>query len=490
MNKNYYILPFRFKRFKNLRLMVNEAGDYHFISIDDFNRFINYGLNAKEELYLDLKSKNFIADKDLSQAIEMTATRYRSKKKYLNDFTALHMIVITYRCNHVCDYCQVRSEDITKYDMDMKPEIARNIVDIIFCSPSPSIKIEFQGGEPLLNWECIIQTVEYAKKLNKKYKKNLEFVICTNLTLITEKKLKYISKNNILISTSLDGPKEIHDNHRKMRSGKSSYENFLEKLQLTKSLIGNTNISALMTTTKNSIYNIEKIVDEYRNLGFNSIFLRPINPFGLAVENKQKLQYPISEFINMYKEGLKYILELNKKGYFFVEHFTSLLLSRILTPFSTGFVDLQSPSGAGISGVIYDYNGDVYPSDEARMLARMGDQHFYMGNVISNNYFEIFAGEVIYNIVNKSCLDIYPDCCYCAYMPYCGSDPVKNYLEFGDEIPKANFSSFCSITKGIFDILFSYLYDEDCDVLDIFWSWITKRNFREIKHEENFRYSI
>ena len=47
-----------------------------------------------------------------------------------------------------------------------------------------------------------------------------------------------------------------------------------------------------------------------------------------------------------------------------------------MTPFSTGFVDLQSPSGAGIAGAIYYYNGDVYPTDEARMLAEMGDQSF------------------------------------------------------------------------------------------------------------------
>lgn len=93
----------------------------------------------------------------------------------------------------------------------------------------------------------------------------------------------------------------------------------------------------------------------------------------------------------MYKTGLEYIVELNQKGVFFVEYLTELLWKRIMTPYPTGFVDLQSPSGAGISGVIYDYNGDVYPADEGRMLARMGNTHFKLGNVYSNSYDSILT---------------------------------------------------------------------------------------------------
>jgi uncharacterized protein len=62
-----------------------------------------------------------------------------------------------------------------------------------------------------------------------------------------------------------------------------------------------------------------------------------------------------------------------------VEDFATILLSRILTPFATGFVDLQSPTGVGIAGVVYDYKGNVYPCDEARMLAKMGAPRFHMG---------------------------------------------------------------------------------------------------------------
>ena len=62
----------------------------------------------------------------------------------------------------------------------------------------------------------------------------------------------------------------------------------------------------------------------------------------------------------------------------------------MLTPFSTGYVDLMSPAGIGIAGVVYNYDGDVYASDEGRMLAEMGNKAFRLGNVRTDAYGDIF----------------------------------------------------------------------------------------------------
>lgn len=74
--------------------------------------------------------------------------------------------------------------------------------------------------------------------------------------------------------------------------------------------------SALMTTSKYSLGRFKDIIDEYIRLGFNSIFLRSLNPYGFAKQYKEKIAYPIEDFIENYKEGLDYIIELNKKGTF------------------------------------------------------------------------------------------------------------------------------------------------------------------------------
>jgi MoaA/NifB/PqqE/SkfB family radical SAM enzyme len=144
-----------------------------------------------------------------------------------------------------------------------------------------------------------------------------------------------------------------------------------------------------------------------------------------------------------------------------------------LTPFSTGFVDLQSPSGAGISGAIYDYDGSVYPADEGRMLSRMGDKRFLMGNVFNDDYIDIFNGKIINEIVRNSCTEILPSCCSCAFQIYCGADPMRNYVEQGDIVGHRPTSNFCRKNKNIIKWLLEKIKEDNEKVLDVFWSWVT-----------------
>jgi His-Xaa-Ser system radical SAM maturase HxsB len=481
----YTILPFRFSRFGiNQMLLVNDAGDFYFLDSANFSSFIEYHMVTSSRVFKDLKSKHFATDTHIAPVIDLISTKYRSKKAFLNNFTALHMVVITARCNHRCSYCHASSEDISSIGWDMKPAVGKKVVEMIFQSPSPNIKIEFQGGEPLLNWSTVTEIVSYAQELNKTCKKNLEFVLCSNITMINEDHIKFIKDNNILISTSLDGPKDIHDAHRIMRNGKSSYDSFVEKLHFVRKYLGQGSVSALMTITPDSLKYMREIIDEYIKLGFSGVFIRALNPFGYAKLSYDQFRYSTTDFVNAYEDALSYVIDLNIRGTYFEDFFTTLLLTRILTPFSTGFVDLQSPTGAGICGVIYNQNGEVYPCDEARMLAKMGDKKFLLGNVMNNSYAEIFLGKTLRNIIANSCVETLPGCSSCVFQIYCGADPIRNYAEQGDIIGHRPTGNFCKKHKAIFENLFNLIREDKEEVMDVFWSWITKRPVGIMKHVE------
>lgn len=470
--RKYTIMPINFKYFDGNILVTTDHGDHLWMSQADFDALLRGASTENIDLYHSLKSKQILST-DIATSIDIAAAKIRSRKRFLYDFTSLHMLVTTVRCNQRCEYCQASCEEENAHNYDMSVDIAEKIVDAIFMSPSPSIKIEFQGGEPTLNWNVIDFVVKYATKSNQSHNKKLDFVLCTNLTAINEDKLKFLADHNVYLSTSLDGPKDVHDFGRKLRCGDSAYETFRKNLDTARSILGEDHVDALMTTTKYSLARSKDIVDEYLNLGFNGLFLRALNPYGFAAEQRDKLGYTAKEFVDFYKESLGYILDQNRRGVPVTEYYTALLFSRMMTSQSTGFVDLQSPSGAGISGAIYDYNGDVYPADEARMLARMGDRSFCMGNVTQDSFDKIFGGPVVRDIAAKSCLEIVPGCADCVYRPYCGADPIRNYLEHGDIIGKQPLSHFCSKNMKTFDHLFSLLLDEDEFVLDTLWSWIT-----------------
>lgn len=481
------LLPFHFKRLDDSRhLIVNLNGEYATLSNEEFDRLLT--ARSPEELgalRFPLLGKHFVAEGDPSLAIELLAVKMRSKKAYMKDFTSLHMMVVTARCNCVCDYCQASCADPAAQGLDMTPEIAGKAVDIIFQSPSPGVKIEFQGGEPTLNWPVVRLIVEKAEAAAAATGKDVAFVLCSNLFEAKEEWADFCRKHGISISTSLDGPEPLHDLHRKSRCGESSHARLVRNLAFYRERVGPNSCCALLTITRDNLGHLREVVDHYRDMGFRSVFLRGLNPYGFAVKNHDSIGYSVEEFLEAYTDALDYIVELNAGGAYFAELYAELLLMRILTPFSTGFVDLQSPAGAGISGAVYNYDGSVYPADEGRMLARVGDDTFLMGNVLRDTHAEMFGGPLIRRLVRQSCVETLPVCASCVYQPYCGADPIRYHVECGDIRGRHPGSEFCKKNKGIFDHLFRKILDDNPKVMNVFWSWIQREGIRSVNREDS-----
>lgn len=482
--KPYRLLPFRFGRKGDRVLLVNDVGSYYFIDNSSFNDLVNYNLNLNSQTYYNLKSSGFIYNEYPAQVIDWLATRYRTKKKFLFDFTALHMFVVTQRCNQKCNYCHASSIDQDSCSTyDMNPETARRCVDMVFKSPSSSIKIELQGGEPLLNFKTVKEIVDYSQIRNKTEERNLEIVLCSNLTTLDYETASYLKDKNVIISTSLDGPKTFHDSNRRLTNGDGTFDLLTRNLTLLKDQLDYNEVSALTTVTSINICHLRDVVDEYVTQGMASIFLRMVNPFGRAHTLWEKLGYNVERYLEAYEDVFEYLLDLNIRGHYLREEYATILLTKILTPFSTGFVDLQSPAGCGIGGVIYDTNGDIFISDEARMLARMGDNNFCIGNVYHTTWKEAFGGKKLREIIKYSCIESLPGCAWCVYQTYCGCDPVRNYAKYGDLIGIRPNDDFCKLNMGILDILFKYLHKKDDRIIDVFWSWVTGRSLGEIWEE-------
>jgi radical SAM protein with 4Fe4S-binding SPASM domain len=156
-------------------------------------------------------------------------------------------------------------------------------------------------------------------------------------------------------------------------------------------------------------------------------------------------------------------------------------MSRILTPFSTGFMDLQSPAGAGISGAIYDFEGNVFPTDESRMLARTGNDMFKLGNVNYDSYDDIFLNEKLIDITRESILQANPVCFNCVYHSYCGNDPIRNYVESGNTFGHIPTSDYCRKNKYLINHLMKIIKENDQETMNVFWSWITMKTIGEIR---------
>jgi His-Xaa-Ser system radical SAM maturase HxsB len=480
---DYSLLPFRFIALDAMReILVNEVGEYTIEPTGTARALVGRKLETDSDLYRRLRARQFVFDDQSSPLLDVLATKYRTKRSFLEGFTKLHIFVVTLRCDHSCHYCQVSRQTADRVRYDMTKETAERAIALMFRSPSPHLTLEFQGGEPLLNFDLIRFIILRCKEQAVLYNKQLSIVVATNLALATDEKLHFFREEGVSVSTSLDGPAFLHNANRP-RPGGNSHELTLQNIERARVILGWPHVAALMTTTRLSLDYPKEIIDEYVRLGFHSIFLRPISPYGFAARTYAKTGYEVERFLEFYKKGLAYIIDLNRQGVNMSEAYAKILLTKILTPFSTRFVDLQSPAGAGISVVVYNYDGDVYASDESRMLAEMGDRRFRLGNVHSDGYGAIFNGQRIISLVESSVVESLPGCSHCAFQTYCGADPVFHYATQGDMVGQRPTSAFCRRNMEIIRHLFSLLATGDPVVERIFFSWIRERSFKQLQAE-------
>jgi len=435
---DYKINDYSHKKFgKDHVLVTCIHGGWAVLSQKEFD-LLRFGrLDENQILFKQLEKQGIILTKHNEQKV---IEDFRSRKSYLFSSVNLHIISPTLRCNHQCVYCHAKSQPMNAKGFDMDKETAKATVDFIFQTPSKSIGIEFQGGDPLANFPIIEYIIDYAKKVNEKKKKNMKFVMVSNLTMMDNDILKVLIKNKVGLCTSLDGPKELHDKNRKYLDGKSSYNKVVHWINVIKKE-HKYHLGALPTTTKFSLNYPKQIVDEYVKQGFNELRVRAMNNAGFAHELWKKIGYTPEEYVNFWKIILDYIIELNKKGTKIKEGMSILITKKFLSRKYHNYTCWGAPCGAALSQCAYDQNGDIFACDEARSF-----DVFKIGNVKENDYKQVFLSPTVSNIISVSS-GMLTGCNRCVWHPFCGSCVVCTFGQQGNIIGDMAIDNECKIRK-------------------------------------------
>lgn len=138
---------------------------------------------------------------------------------------------ITDQCNLDCTYCGY-GHFYCDYDKrekkNMDPAASRQMIDFLVeywnsprnISHGKSIYISFYGGEPLLNFSFIKETVAYVKQIKAQH--NRFFFSMTTNALLLEKYMDYLVEHDFNILVSLDG-NEQNNSYRLTKNGEPSY---------------------------------------------------------------------------------------------------------------------------------------------------------------------------------------------------------------------------------------------------------------------------
>lgn len=373
-----------------------------------------------------------------------------------------HIISITGRCNGKCVYCITNSPG--SYNMNLNT--GKKIIDFIFTIPLAYYYVEFTGGEPFLNYETLKNIIEYAKDKSRKFNKKIHFSIVSNLFELKEEYIKLILKHKITICSSLDGNSYIHNLSR------GNYDKVIENLKkiiyyAKKGVIEYPNL--ITTLTSKSLKYPYEIVNEYLNLGIMRIQLGFLEPIGRAKENWDKIGYGYKEYLEFYKKAVDYIININLRYNIPVyEKGIYLLLYDIIKS--------QKPQQRSVDifhRLAYDVNGNIYPSDETRIIGESGDKFFCLGNVFSTGFIELLKKKKAKNFMIENFQELTrEDCARCEYAYYCRIPIYYNYITQNSYYGNMRTNERCKLFKGIFNLINFYLKDKN--IKRVFNNWIKR----------------
>lgn len=191
----------------------------------------------------------------------------------INHHTQQVVLEVTEKCNFRCKYC-IYNED---YAGDrnfgsavMNMGIAKKAIDYGMKHSDDRIAITFYGGEPLLNYEVVKQSIEYALAIGKK--KNLTFSITSNLSLITKEMAEYFSNvPGLSFVASIDGPEDVQNAARVYQGNRPTFNDIMRGLRYLATAFKKTGNILLINAVLISPYEYSKINsinDFFRGLDF------------------------------------------------------------------------------------------------------------------------------------------------------------------------------------------------------------------------------
>jgi uncharacterized protein len=138
-------------------------------------------------------------------------------------------------CNLDCTYCFYLEKEAL-YDTRATRRMSDTVLEAyvretIAATPAGQpVLFAWQGGEPTL---LGIPFYQRALELQQRYGSGrvIENSFQTNGTLIDEDWARFLGEHRFLIGLSLDGPAEIHDHHRRYRSGAPSHHLVMAALE-------------------------------------------------------------------------------------------------------------------------------------------------------------------------------------------------------------------------------------------------------------------
>ncbi|RWD64485.1 MAG: His-Xaa-Ser system radical SAM maturase HxsB [Mesorhizobium sp.] len=428
-------------------LFCDDAGGFFKAGHGFLDRYASNDLSEADVAFLKEGGHGFDTDLDLA----WTSFAYRWARRQSKPQSMNYVILVpTLRCNLTCAYCQVSRAPLNARGFDWSDGTLSGVLAFLDGLQGPDIKIEFQGGEPLLR----VDLLETVRAFCRERFALSQFVVCTNLQDLDARAWAFLDAQDTLISTSLDGDRMTHERQRTHASKVT--ETFFDNLEKSVGRYPAGKVSALPTIDVANPPDFAGLLDNYERFGIRSVYLRPINHQGFARKLDQG-ENVLARWNRLHSEFIDLLIARNHRtGRFMEEYYFSQCLKRALRFGADNHVDIRNPNFFASDYIVIDHDGRFYPTDEARMLSRIGRMDLSIGDLTTG----IDRAKV--DLLNSATFNHFdPDCIHCPYQPFCGTDVIDDISRYGRiDIPRPD-TWFCGRHLSLFDKVFEVVYRND-----------------------------
>jgi len=220
---------------------------------------------------------------------------------------------VAHTCNLNCTYCFASQGKYHGKEALMSLETAKRSIDFLVENSGSRVNLEvdFFGGEPLMNWDVVKETVRYARSIEKAAGKNFRFTLTTNGMLIDDEVIEFANREMHNVVLSLDGRQHVHDRLRKTYKGEGSYERIVP---LFKKFVESRGGEGYYMRGTYTHFNTDFASDvlHMADLGFTELSMEPVvcapgDPYALTEEDLPVLfeQYDLlaREMVKRRREG-------------------------------------------------------------------------------------------------------------------------------------------------------------------------------------------
>ena len=366
---------------------------------DENKEFETHNLEESLEEISDLINQDLLFSLDTFANLSLDLSE---KKTYVKALC----LNVAHTCNLDCDYCFASQGKYHGKRSLMSWEVAKQAIDFLIENSSyhKNLDIDFFGGEPLLNFDIVKKTVEYADSIQDKYGKNFRYTFTTNGMALNEEIGNYLNDHMHNVVLSLDGRKEVNDRFRHTIDGKGSYDRIVPKFKSFVDKRGDLEYYIRGTYTGHNPDFYNDII-HMANLGFSRLSMEPVigDPKEEYMLSEKDLDMLEKQYDLLTDEMIRRNRTYNKKiaeGGTFEDlpyEDRPFIFYHFMMNLEGGPCIYKRISGCG-SGSEYmavTPNGDLYPCHQF-----VGEENYAIGNV--------FEG-----IKNNSIIDEFKHCnCY------------------------------------------------------------------------------